>query len=171
MNILTRFTRRAVITGTALASLAGLAGAGLLTAPAAGAATLPVPAAQSFTIQFPPGAGFAFGPLSGPFFDNEISDTAGIWVFPGRLGGTVLVRHTAVSQPDINPFTCQGTLHETGRWTLFGLTRHLRNAFGFGRFRATVVVQLGRHRNGTCDENNVLFSSTRVTGTGLVSRR
>jgi hypothetical protein len=164
-------TPRRLITRFAVgAGLLAMLGGGALAATAGPASAAPLHP-EYFNLSFPAGTGTAYGPVHGAFTDNEISDTAGVWTFalpPGR----VLVRHTAVDQPVINPLTCSGFAFQEGRWLMTGLTGRDRHAFGFGRFQVVTfeqVKRVGHHHHGTCDANDVLVENVYVTGQGLAA--
>lgn len=157
---------------TAATLLGGLALAATLAGPASAA---PLPShggglqPQFFTLTVSNGdaQGNAYGPVRGAFTDNETGPGVGVWDF-AFPPGTVLVRHTQLDQPDINPLTCRGFGFTEGRWVLTGLTGRDRNAFGFGRFSAWEWIRVARdRRDGQCNPDRVLSDFVYVDGSGL----
>jgi hypothetical protein len=166
--------RAAQIMATA-AALATIGGGTLALAGPASAAPLPGPgpvrfAPEFFTLNVPPGTGNAYGPVRGHFTDNEISPTAGVWTFGfGPFTSKVLVRHTEVTTPEVNPLSCRGFKVEHGRWILTGLTGIDRHAFGFGRFTAYVSDQGARNSDGQCEAYRVISERVSVVGQGIAT--
>jgi hypothetical protein len=172
MTIRTRFTRRLGMTLASLAALATVAGGVALAAGPASAAPL---RPQSFTLTSTdtPGVldGTAFGPVHGAFTDTETSDTSGTWVFDDYEASSVVVDHGEVTPPKINQFTCSGFAFQNVRWLMTGDSGRYADAFGFGRATVLTFVQVGRHRDGTCNPRRVEFESVRVFGSGLATTR
>ena len=170
-----RLPRRAARALVTVAAGLAMAGGSLALAGAASAAPLPGPhavfAPAFFTLNVPPGTGTAYGPVHGNFTDHEVSQTAGIWTFGFGpfTTGKVLVRHTEVTTPEVNPLSCRGFKVEEGRWILTGLTGRDRNAFGFGRFTAYVSDQGARNRDGRCEAERVISERVFVVGQGIAT--
>lgn len=96
----------------------------------------------------PAGDVVATGPVRGTGTGN-FANGPDVLTLTGPVG-SVRLFHSPLGPLTVDLGTCTASLHQTGRWALFGRSGADRRAFGFGTYTADVQAILARGIFGQC---------------------
>ena len=112
---------------------------------------------------------FAVGPVTGVGLDIE-SETSETSVFQFD-DGSFNVSHPATSDDfTFNPTTCVGRDRFTGTYSLSGGTGAYAGISGSGTYRGWAIFVAERNPDGSCSEDEAVFSGFFVRATGTTTR-